>query len=253
MSDDLQNIERTIEADRSMLERTLAQLSNALSPEQISNTVAREVQSRGGAIGHTVVDAARANPAGAVLVGLGVAALLAGPKRPQPEPTYDTRSGQTAPGMSGDDPLSGDFDRRVKAATAQEESAPLAPKMRAALNKGLANLPAPARERIVKAREAAIETQEKLDRQAAIAARKARSFHYRQPFSTAAIAAGIGAIAATLLPRTQTEDALLGAKRDALLEQAELTLRDEIAAASATGEAALRDGIEAGYDRIRRH
>lgn len=253
MSNDLQDIERTIEADRSMLERTLTQLSSALSPEQISHTVAREVQARGGAIGHTVVDAARANPAGAVLVGLGVAALLAGPKRPQPEPAYDTRDRPTASGLSGADTLTGEFDQRVEAASAYIEKEPLAPRMRAALNKGLANLPAPARARVVKARESAIETQEKLDRQAAVAARKARSFHHRQPLSTAAIAAGVGAIAAALLPRTRTEDALLGSKRDALLEQAELTLRDEIAAASATGEAALREGMEAGYDRVRQH
>jgi ElaB/YqjD/DUF883 family membrane-anchored ribosome-binding protein len=253
MSDDIQEIERSIEADRTMLERTLTQLSEALSPEQISGAVAREVQAHGGAVGRTVMDAARANPAAALLVGAGIAALLAGPKAPRGEPAYDTRSAPVAGGMRDTDPLSGEFDARVAAAEDASRKEPMAPRMRAALNKGLANLPAPARERVIKAREAAIAAQEKVDRQAAIAARKAKSLHNRQPFSTAAIAVGIGAVIAALLPRTRTEDQLLGAKRDALLQQAELTLRDEIAAATATGEAALRDGIEAGYERIRQH
>lgn len=253
MSSDVQELERTIEADRTMLERTLSQLSQALSPEQIWGTIAREVQARSGPIGRTLVESAKANPAGTALVGLGVAAVLAGPKRPKSEPAYDTRSKPLASGMSDKQVLTGEFDRRVAAAEAAQQSEPLAPKMRAALNKGLANLPAPARERVIQAREAAIAAQEKVDRSAAIAARKARSFYQRQPLSTAAVAAGLGAVAAALLPRTRTEDRLLGAKRDALLQQAEFALRDEIAAATVTGEAALRDGIEAGLARARQH
>ncbi|ABG32045.1 DUF3618 domain-containing protein [Roseobacter denitrificans] len=253
MSDDVQDLERNIQVERTMLDRTLSQLSDALSPERISSTVAREVQARGGALGHTVVDAARANPAGAMLVGAGLVALLAGPKRPAPEPAYDTRHKPVSRGMSRSDPLTEEFDRRVDAATSAQDDAPRAPRMRAALNKGLAHLPAPARQRVIRVREAAIDAQERLDRQAAIAKRKAQSFHHRQPFSTAALAVGAGALLAAFLPRTRTEDALLGSKRDALMQQAELTLRDEIAAATATGEAALRSGIEAGYEQIRPH
>lgn len=253
MSDNVQELENNIEVERTMLERTLTQLTQALSPEQISGTVAREVQARGGSIGSSVVDAARANPAGAVLVGVGIAALLAGPKRQQNRPAYDDRTVATARGQSGQKVLTGEFDARVAAAEKAQSDEPKAGAMRSALNSGLANLPEPARRRVVKAREAAIDAQEKIDRQAAIAARKARSFHYRQPFSTAALAIGVGAIVATLLPRTRTEDEMLGSKRDALMQQAELTLRDEIAAATATGEAALRDGIEAGYERVRQH
>ncbi|MFK7763832.1 MAG: DUF3618 domain-containing protein [Roseobacter sp.] len=251
MSSDVQNLERNIAADRSMLERTLSQLSKALSPERISETVAREVHARGDNIGQTVAGAARANPAAAVLVGVGVAALLVGPKRPQREPAYDVRTNRVAHGLAKEDVLTGEFDRRVAAADAAETSEPLAPKMRAALNNGLAHLPEGARNRVIQAREATIVAQEKIDHQAAIAARKARSFHYRQPLSTAALAAGLGTIVAALLPPTRTEDHVMGAKRDALVQQAELKLRDEIAAATATGEAALREGIEASYDRIR--
>lgn len=250
MSLNEQDLEKTIEADRGMLERTLGQLTQAISPEQISNTVAREVQARGGTIGVTVMDAARANPAGAVLVGVGLAALLAGPKRPQPEPPYDTRENPTSRGFSDRDTLIPEFDARVSAADSAE---PRAPKLRAALNAGLGNLPAPARERVLQARRAALDVQEKLDMKASQAARRARSYHHRQPLSTGALALGLGAVVAGLLPRTRVEDDMLGARRDALLEQAELALRDEIASATETGEAALRDGVEAGYDRLRQH
>ena len=68
-----------------------------------------------------------------------------------------------------------------------------------------------------------------------------------------AVALGLGAVAAAPLPRTRVEDDLMGAQRDRLMEQAELTLRDEIARARATGEAARRDGLEASTDRLRHH
>ena len=150
--------------------------------------------------------------------------------------------------------LTGEFDARLRAAeSAGRDAEPQAPRLRAALNSGLGALPEPAREKVLKARRAAIEVQEKLDRKAAAAARKASRFHQRQPLSAGALALGLGAVAAALLPRTRTEDNALGAHRDALLQQAELTLRDELAAATATGEAALREGLAAGQDRLRQH
>lgn len=248
MSKDTDELERAIATERSMLKRSLSQLAQAISPAQISGSVAREVQARGGNIAPMAVDVAKANPIGALLVGAGLAALLAGPKRPVKAPAYAARSRETAQGFSGRSALTPEFDERVKVAEARE---PRAPQMRASLNVGLANLPAPARDRVVKARKAALEAQEKIDQQASAAARKARSLHARQPLSTGALAIGIGGIVAALLPRTKMEDDLLGAKRDALMQQAELTLRDEIAAATETGEAALREGVAAGYQRLR--
>ena len=253
MSNDMNQLEHEIRQDRSMLEQTLGQLTTALSPERISSTVAREIDARGGALGQTAMDMARANPAAMLLVGAGVAALLAGPRKPNPEPPYDVRARQAPAGTLQDDTLTAEFDRRVAAADAAMDAEPRAPKLRAALNSGLANLPEPARRRVIKAREAAIDAQEKIDRQAEIAKRKARSFHQRQPLSTGAVALGIGAILAAVLPRTRVEDDLMGAQRDALMQQAELTLRDEIARARATGEAALREGLEAGKQRVSQH
>ena len=253
MSNDLNQLESDIQQDRSMLEQTLSQLTTALSPERISSSVAREIDARGGALGQTAMDMARANPAALLLVGAGVAAMLAGPRKPNPEAPYDVRADRAAVGELQDDALTGEFDRRVAAADAAMDDEPRAPKLRAALNAGLANLPEPARRRVIKAREAAIEAQEKVDRQAAIAKRKARSFHQRQPLSTGAVALGLGAVLAAVLPRTRVEDNLMGEQRDALLQQAELTLRDEIARARATGEAALREGLDAGTQRISQH
>lgn len=248
MSDHLSEIERDSAAQRESLARSLDQLGRALSPHRITETVSREVTARGGAAGQVALDVARANPAAAALVGLGLAALAVGPKRPPRAKPYDTREAPTAKGLSDKDPLTGEFDARLAAA----EEGPRAPAMRAALRKGLANLPEPARRRVIAAREAAIAAQEKLDRKAAAAARRARGFHHRQPLATGLLALGAGALAAALLPRTRLEDDAIGAQRDALLEQAELVLRDELAQARRTGEAALREGLEAGRDRLRR-
>ncbi len=247
MSKDISDLEREVEAERGLLDRALGQLSQALSPETVSASLSREFEARGGAIGKTAVDMARANPAGALLLGLGAAALLAGPRHPVQRPAYARGSNDTAEGRLRDDVLTDEFDARVAAA----EEGPRAPRMRAALNKGLANLPEPARKRILKARHAAITLQEKLDRSAAQAARKASRLHARQPFLSAAIAAGFGAIAASLLPRTQLEDETMGAQRDALMEQAELALQDELRRVGAAGESAVRSGMEAGYESLR--
>lgn len=245
MPDTLDDIERNIETDRGMLARTLDQLSEAISPERISGSVAREVEARGGAAAATAIDMARANPAGAILLGLGVAALLAGPKRPAPASNPARASGQ-----SGRDTLTPEFDARVAAASAPPPE-PKAPRLRAALNSGLANLPEPARRRVLAARRKAIEAQEEIDRRTSAAARRARSLHQRQPLATGALAMGFGALIGGLLPRTEVEDAWLGERRDALVEQAELALRDEIARATSTGEAALRESVDAGLERLR--
>ncbi len=250
MCDGLHDLERKIESDRSTLGRTLTQLSEALSPEQISDTVAREVRARGSTVGQNALDMAKANPAATVLVGVGLAALLAGPKRSEAKRPRDTGSPETAPGMIPDDGLNTEFDRRMAAAHAHE---PRAPKLRAAINNGLAQLPETASRRVVKARLAAVGVQENIDRRAAAAARKAKSFHQRQPLSTGALAAGLGAIVASALPRTRAEDDLMGAQRDALMQKAELVLRKEIARAEQTGDAAPHEGIATGAERSRPH
>lgn len=243
MSNDIDAIENRIETKRSMLERSLTQLSRAINPERVTQSVADEVQARGGELGRQAVDTVRANPAGALLVGAGLLALLAGPKRPANPPARTTKA--AAPGLAESDPLTGEFDRRVAAAEAQQHAEPKAPKLRAALHSGLANLPEPARKKVIAAREAAIDVQDKLDRKAAEARRRANSYHVRQPLSTGAIALGIGALVGAALPRTKIEDDRLGAQRDQLLQRAELALRDEIAAAAQTGESALRQGLRA--------
>lgn len=248
MSKDLNDLERNVENERGLLDTALEKLMDALSPERVSATLSDEFQSRGGALGKSAVDMARANPAGALLVGLGAVALLAGPKTPRNRPAYDRRNDGEVESHLRDDVLTDEFDARVAAA----EEGPRAPRMRAAINKGLASLPEPARKRVLKARHAAVDLQERLDRSASDAARKAKSLHASQPFLSAAVAAGFGAIAASLLPRTRLEDETMGAQRDALMEQAELTLRDEIHRLGDAGETAVRDGMEAGYDHLRR-
>ena len=72
MSSEIKDIKRDASTHRDLLSRSLSQLSMALSPERIADSVAREAQRRVGPVGKTAMDMARANPAGALLVGLGV-------------------------------------------------------------------------------------------------------------------------------------------------------------------------------------
>ena len=250
MSKDINDLERDVETERGLLDRALGQLTEAMSPQRVSATLTNEFKARGGTLGKTAMDMARANPAGALLLGLGAVALLAGPRHPTNRPAYAKGSNDTPETRLRDDVLTDEFDERVAAA---EAAGPRAPRMRAALNKGLANLPEPARKRVLQARTAAIDLQEKLDRNAALAARKARSIHRRQPFLSAAVAAGFGAIAAALLPRSRFEDETMGAQRDALMQQAEFALHDELRRLGDAGGAAVRDGMEAGYESLRNH
>jgi ElaB/YqjD/DUF883 family membrane-anchored ribosome-binding protein len=129
-----------------------------------------------------------------------------------------------------------DFDARVEAAdtamkkemTGMTDTAPRAARLRAAMDKGLERLPAASRDRVVKARKAALKAQEKFEAQAERISRKSRSFAHDQPLATGALALGVGALVGALLPGTRREDALLGAQRDALMHDARQILREEM-------------------------
>lgn len=252
MPDRTDAIERDIQTHRGLLAEAVSQLAGALSPERVSEAVGRDLQARGGVVAEAAMERAKANPLALLLVGAGMAAMVAGPSKPAARPVYDDGRQSRASVAGARDPLSGEFDRRVAAAT-EGRPRPDASALRKALNSGLAHLPEPARRRVVEARKAAIAAQEEVERRATAAAREARRLHRRQPWSTAALAFGLGALAGTALPRTEIEDDAMGAQRDALLQEAEFALRDELARMSETGQAAVHDGLDAVTERISRH
>lgn len=226
---DFDALEKEVQQDRERLAASLDKLSHTIAPDNVKTQIAAAAESYGGEIGRQAWTAARENPAAFALVGVGLGLLLTGtgtrPERPDQLERPPTQ-----------DPAFADFDARVAVAdtdmkkemTGMTDTTSRAARLRAALDKGLDKLPAGSRERVVKARKAALRAQEKLESQAERVARKSRTFAHDQPLAVGALALGVGALVGALLPGTRREDELLGAQRDALMEDARRVLSEEM-------------------------
>lgn len=254
-------IERKIAAERGALAETLEIILASVAPDKIAGTLADTVQREGGA----VIDIARRNPGALALMGLGAAWMAANAARITPETVvYDDRPTETVRGFPGDGTLptqgvdariaSADLASRggvVPTAPAQKKPRASAAQMRRALDRGLDQLPPAARKRVRDARKAAISAQEKLEARAKQTAADLERLAYRNPLAVGGMSAAIGALVGAVLPGSEAEDRLLGAQSDLLMREAEAALRDEMTHAREMSEAALRDGLDAGQERVR--
>lgn len=231
---DLDEIAKQVELDRARLALSLDALTETVKPQNVAQDVTNAVQDAGGDLAQKALRSLRDQPAGGLLVSLGLGLLAAGADRkPTPAPA--------APQPAANDPMDSmvGFDARVAAAeeTLRKEAAgapqPEASKLKAALNSGLEQLPPKARMRVVRAREAVISAQESVERQTKDAKRKTSGFIREQPLAAGALAVGFGILAGALLPGTRREDALLGARRDALMADARRALDEELVKAEA--------------------
>ncbi|WP_371225291.1 DUF3618 domain-containing protein [Roseovarius sp. 2305UL8-3] len=226
---DLDTLEAQVEQDRAALSRSLDALTATVAPDHIAQQIGSTAQAYGGELGTQAWRAARDNPAAFALVGAGLGLLLTGAG------TRDEKAVRRTNSVAPNDALTG-FDQRVAKADAEmkEEMTgmidpePKASRLRAALDHGLDKLPDASRNRVMKAREAAIEAQEKVEAQAARMARKTKTFAHEQPLAVGALALGVGALIGALMPSSRKEDELMGAHRDALMRDAEKTLRAEM-------------------------
>lgn len=238
---DLDTIEAQVELDRAALSRSLDALAETVNPAQAADQIATMAEEYGGEIGRQAWSAARDNPAAFALVGAGVALLLSGTGKRARRPIATPTAVPPQRAMDG-------FDERVAAADAamkkdmsgQSGAAPSASRLRAAMDAGLDKLPASARKKVIRARQAALDAQEQIERRAAKVARRSRSFLNEQPLAVGAVAFGVGALIGAVLPSTRREDALLGARRDALMDAAQQTLQEELEKAHATASETLR-------------
>ncbi len=233
------------EADghREGLTMALSALLSNRAPDAAGHSAAAQL----GDVARMVTTRARANPLSVAFIGAGLA-MLAMPRR-KPAPS------QHQPGPSS--PLSGEADRRIKAAATrhQQEARIRADKvdvspgraqaLRIKLDAGLDRLSPDARAKVRAARLHAIAAQDKLEQHAAKLAASAQKTHEERPLVTVLAAAGIGALIGAALPGTRREAQLLGAKRDQLLREAEAVLRDEIATLEARGKSAVDSGMAA--------
>lgn len=116
-------------------------------------------------------------------------------------------------------------------------------RLRDRLSEGTEGLSEAARERVVAARHRAVEARRQASSAVSNGRDSAGDLFDRQPLVIGALAFAVGAAVAALLPKTRTEDSYLGARRDALMDEAERVYHEERARAE-RAIAAARSELE---------
>lgn len=120
--------------------------------------------------------------------------------------------------------------------------------LRERLSEGTESLSEAARERVIAARQRAIEARGQASRAMHRGTDSATDMFERQPLVIGALAFAVGAAVAALLPKTKVEDSYLGARRDALMDEAERIFQDEKARAERALNAAQSELKTAASD-----
>ncbi|MEO1138182.1 MAG: hypothetical protein AAFW87_01890 [Pseudomonadota bacterium] len=245
-TDSMTKLERDADAHRAGLADAMGQLIHAFNPQRLGEEAVEHAAQTGRTAASVAVKAAKDNPAGLALIGIGAALLMT------------NRRNQTAPqtAVSPLDAMQGQTDRIAKAedrirnrAQIKNNSAaskPAASSMRRMLDHGLDKLGPGARNRVIAMRLKAIDAQETIERHARNARKVAVEAHQTQPFVTGLAIAGVGALIGALLPSSRREAELMGAKRDQLFRAAESALREELSALETRGKAAVQAAVEKG-------
>ena len=108
-----------------------------------------------------------------------------------------------------------------------------------------------ARDRVIAAREAAIDAERRLEARARDYGVAGRDAYYSQPLIGALVAFGVGALAGALVPRTRVEDRHLGPARDRAMLEAERIYRSEAANLRAQAESFAEDTLDSAKSAIR--
>ncbi|NPD18397.1 DUF3618 domain-containing protein [Alterinioella nitratireducens] len=218
------DLEAEIAAERSALAESLSDLTRQLSPENLVNSIGDTLRDQSEDLAHAVVKGVRENPVALGLMGAGLAWLMLGNKV--------TGDGDPRPASRpAAEPGRVEKTRRFISDSAAE--------MRDTIYEGTSELSDIARDRVIQAREKAIAAQEKIEAASHRALRRGHSFYEENPLIVAVGLAAAGAALAAALPRTEAENRAFGARRDALVEEAERIWYDEVARAKAAGRAAL--------------
>lgn len=234
---DLSDIEARVARDRDALARSLDALASTLAPDRLKG----EAEGYGRELSGQLWGAARENPAAFALMGAGLALMLTNAtRRPETDGIEPERPGPKAvpahEAMAGFDERVAAADARIRAEREKDARRELrAARLRSAVNSGLERLPPAARARVLDARRRAIAAQDEVERRASRAAAKAARIASDQPVAVAAAAFGVGALIAAVLPSTEREDALMGAERDRLMDEAQRALSRELDALRAPG------------------
>jgi ElaB/YqjD/DUF883 family membrane-anchored ribosome-binding protein len=248
---DLKQISDRVRADRAELASSLDALTETVEPQKLAQDFTSAANDIGADLAQKAWGTLRGNPAGGLLVAIGLGLLANGQQRTA-APQTDPAAVPPKAAMSGFDARVAQADAELRAEmTGEMDQRPEASRLRAALNSGLDHLPPKARQRVVKAREAALSVQEAIERKSRKALRKTQGFAYEQPLTVGALALGFGLLAGTLLPGTRREDDLLGRRRDALMAEARNALAEEMHKAKAQAEETIARKTGADVHELR--
>ncbi|PJI84460.1 uncharacterized protein DUF3618 [Yoonia maricola] len=250
---DIKHISQRVEADRAQLASSLDALTDTVQPQKLAHDFTAAANDIGRDLAQKAWGTLRDNPAGGLLVTIGLGLLASGQQR-RPAPSVRPTSVAVEPdaAMTGFDARVAEADAQLRAEmTGEMEQRPEASRLKAALNTGLDQLSPQARQRVVKARQAVVSAQETIERKSRKAVRKTKGFAYEQPLAAGALALGFGVLAGTLLPGTRREDALLGRRRDALMADARNALEEEMLKAKVKAESTIanKTGVDVGERR----
>lgn len=277
-------IEDQLERERARLASSVDELQDRMSIENLARDAMESLKSNAGSYTSAVDQAIRANPMAVVLTGVGLAWLIFGSTRkpkarmPKAEPynrweseggmVYDVDDARI--GMPGEGSANDDEDwshkadglrakasaalkaieraARDKANAARDFAAERAAVLsdftsglKSSMSHGLSDMSDAARDRVMQARQAAYS--------ARIRAGNGRGVSgavEEHPLVAGAVAMALGMVAAALLPRTETEDRLMGGERDRLMREAARLFEEEKArAASVAREVVDELAVEA--------
>ncbi|MDO6590353.1 hypothetical protein DS901_11385 [Loktanella sp. D2R18] len=239
----LNTMTERVEQDRADLAATLDALSDAVAPQRIADQVSDATGQIGGDLAHKAWESVRQNPAGSLMTLIGLGLMASGPlSRPAPERAKGPVAVDPEEALIGFDARVAQADHEIrKDMTGQMSHRPKASKLRATLDKGLDHLPPKARKRVIQARKAASAAQEAVELQARRTAHKTKGAMQEQPLAVGAVALGFGLLVGTMLPGTRREDDLLGARRDALMDDARKVLEGELSKLQITAKSASRE------------
>ncbi len=189
------------------------------------------------------------------------------PARAKPSVTYDHRTYETVSGFRRPDPDDSFETRMARAETRRYDPAIRADadrtsrtqtrratgkkSLRDRLIEGTETMTDAARDRVMAAREAAFEAEQRLEARARQYSAASRDAYSSQPLMGALVAFGVGAVIGGILPRTQTEDRHLGAARDRALVEAERVYRQEVAGLRAKAETIAEDTMTSAADALK--
>lgn len=272
---DTRKIEADIERTRSRLGSTLDELQERVSVENLAKDALGMVRSNAAAYASSIDSAVRANPVAVALTGIGLAWLIFGGRKATPDPRrsvinrWEDEGGSPAPDFTDEetsdanrwaasiDTLRGKASRLLRgierdarsqagdlrdyAAERAEVLSRFTDDMRASLMEGLDGLSDAAKERIVKAREAAYSARLKMERGARAGGREAGRLVNEHPMVAGGVALVLGAAFAAAMPRTRIEDRTFGAESDRLMRAAADQLREERARVKEAASALVDD------------